>query len=111
MELNIQTASMVASTVVNEYLAVGVDGVATGSTGDYVYGIVRTAAASNGGSMEVVTDGEFYGTSAAAIAVEAPLTGAANGRLTTATIGTHKICAWALEAASGAGEVIRIKKV
>jgi hypothetical protein len=111
MELNIQTASMVASTVVNEYLGVGVDGVITGSTGDFVYGIVRTPASANGGSMEVVTDGECYGTAAAAISVEAPLTGAANGRLTTATLGTHKVCAWALEAASSAGDIIRVKKV
>ncbi len=61
--------------------------------------------------MEVVTDGECYATAAAAISAEAPLTGAASGRLTTATIGTHKITAWALEAASGAGSVFRVKKV
>ena len=108
MELNITTATLMAgSTVVDEYLAVKVDGTQTSATGQFVYGIVRTAAKQANSSMEVVTGGECYATAAATTTAGQPLTGAANGRLTPATIGTHDVCAHALEAAS-AGEVFRV---
>ena len=107
MERNIITASMVAPTVVDEYLAVKVDGTQTSATGNFVYGIVKTAAKQDGASMEVVTGGEFYATAAATITAGQALTGAASGRLTPATIGTHDVVAHALEAASS-GEVFRV---
>ncbi|HID30657.1 MAG TPA: hypothetical protein EYP19_11715 [Desulfobacterales bacterium] len=83
-----------------EGYAVGVDGVLTASTGDYVFGIVRTGRPA-GEASEIITQGEVEARvdgSGTSVAVEDPLTGGADGKLVKATIGTHIIRAIAKEA-------------
>ena len=90
--------------------AVTADGNLTGATGAIVYGIIHIGA-TTADATELVTGGEvdalLNGTTA--IAVGDPLTGAAAGKLIKATIGTHHVCAIALEAASADNVVARIK--
>lgn len=110
MELNIQTDTIVPSSVLTQYTAVGADGVATAATGDFVMGIVRTPNKEENSSCEIVTRGDrCYAMVGAVVAAETLLTGGANGRLVAATLGTHQVYAVALEAASAAGDVIEVK--
>jgi len=90
-----------------EGFAVGIDGVLTASTGDYVYGIVSSGRPA-GEASEIITQGECEAevNASTAITAEDPLTGGADGRLVKATIGTHLIRAIAKEAkASGTGKI------
>lgn len=110
MEKNVKKTSVVnasASLEDKEGFAVGLDGVLTASTGDFVYGIVSQGRPA-GEASEIIVSGECEAevNAATAIAVEDPLTGGASGRLVKATIGSHIVRAIAKEAlASGTGTI------
>jgi hypothetical protein len=101
MNKNVVKTSVVPTTTLidQEKYAVGFDGVKTGATGDFVYGIVSQGRPANEAS-EIITRGETLAkvNGTVNIAAEDPLTGGANGKLVKATIGTHLIRAIATEA-------------
>lgn len=93
--------------------AVTADGNLTGATGAIVYGIIHIGATTadatelvTGGEVDALLNGSGSGNS---IAIGDPLTGAAGGKLIKGTVGTHHVCAIALEAASADNVVARIK--
>ncbi len=110
MYLNITTATMIPSSVVDQYRAVGASGSLTSATGDWVYGIVKTPAKEDGASMEVVTGGECYAIAGEDVTIGSRLTGGSNGELVIGIVGTNEIVAHALETAA-AGDVFRVKLV
>ena len=113
MEKNAVKTSVVAPSVTledKEHYAVGTDGVLTGATGDYVYGIISGGRPEDEAS-EIITQGEcdaYVDGSTTSIAAEDPLTGGASGMLVKATIGTHLVRAIAKEAATTSGAKIKV---
>lgn len=93
-----------------EGYAVGMDGVKVAAAGDFVFGIVTFGRPANEAS-EVQTGGEceaIVNGGSTAIAAEDPLTGGASGMLIKATLGTHKVRAYAKEAATASGSTITV---
>ena len=112
MEKNVVRTSVVntsASLEDKEGYAVGLDGVLTAATGDFVYGIVSQGRPA-GEASEIIVQGECDAQvdASTAIAVEDPLTGGASGRLVKATVGSHLIRAIAKEAKSSGTGAIKV---
>lgn len=105
MNLNHVTATIVSASDLStkEGYAVGVSGALTAATGATIYGIIKRPARGANEGTEIVVSGEVSAIAGGSFAAGDPVTGAADGKVVKATIGTHFPRGYAKTAAAADG--------
>lgn len=110
MQRNIKTAVVVSTTDLSKkrLFAVDVAGALTAATGATIFGIVNRPASAAGEGSEVIVSGETDCIAGGSFDAGDPLTGAADGKIVKATIGTHLVRGIAMKSAAADGATANI---